>query len=354
MSKDRTGVTIEICGRRIGAGEPAYMVAEMSANHGQQFEQAVAILKAAHAAGADAIKLQTYTADTLTIDASDPPFQIHGGLWDGRNLHELYQEAYTPWEWQPRLKRIADELGLVLFSTPFDDTAVDFLEEMRVPAYKIASFELVDIGLLRRVARTGKPVIMSTGMATLAEIDEAVSTLREEGAKQIVLLKCTSAYPAPPEEMNLRSIPHLAEAFRVPAGLSDHTLDLAVPVTAVALGACVIEKHFTLSRELPGPDSAFSLEPDEFRAMVDAVRVTEQALGSVHYGVSEREAKNRVFRRSLFVVQDVRAGEEFTLGNVRSIRPAHGLHTRHLDEVLGRRANRDIPRGTPLSWSHIG
>lgn len=344
---------IKIQGRRIGTGCQTYLIAEMSANHGQDFDQAVEILKAAKAAGADAIKLQTYTADTLTIDCNTPPFQIYGGLWDGRNLYELYQEAYTPWEWQPKLKRLADEMGMAFFSTPFDDSAVDFLEEMQVPAYKIASFELVDTGLLRRVARTGKPVIMSTGMATLTEIEEAVTTLREAGAKEIALLKCTSAYPAEPESINLRTIPHLAEAFGVPVGLSDHTLGIAVPVGAVALGACIIEKHFTLARELPGPDSTFSLEPQEFRAMVDAVRTTEKALGAVNYGVTEKEAANRIFRRSLFVVKDIKAGERFTSENVRSIRPGYGLHPRHLAEVIGRCAGCDIARGTPLVWEHF-
>jgi N-acetylneuraminate synthase len=350
MINRHEGPSIEIQGRRIGPGQPAYVVAEMSANHGQDFDQAVAIIKAAHAAGADAVKLQTYTADTLTLDCDASPFQIHGGPWGGRRLYELYQEAYTPWEWQPKLKRVADDLGMALFSTPFDESAVQFLEAMQVPAYKVASFELVDTGLLRRVARTGEPVILSTGMATLAEIDEAVVTLRDAGAAQVALLKCTSAYPAPPEEMNLATIPHLATAFGVPAGLSDHTLDVAVPVAAVTLGACLIEKHFTLSRDLPGPDSAFSLEPHEFAAMVRAVRAAEAAIGAVHYGVGEREAKNRQFRRSLFVVRDVAAGEPFTRENVRSIRPGDGLHPRHLEEIVGRRANRDVPRGTPLDW----
>jgi N-acetylneuraminate synthase len=326
----------------------------MSANHGQDFEQAVEILKAAKAAGADALKLQTYTADTLTIDSDEPPFQIKGGsLWDGRNLYELYKEAYTPWDWQPKLKRIADEIGIDLFSTPFDATAVDFLEEMNVPAHKIASFEMLDTGLLRKVAQTGKPIIMSTGMATIGEIEESVKTLRDAGATEIALLKCTSAYPAPPEEMNLRTIPHLAEAFGVVAGLSDHTLGYSVPVAAVALGAYIIEKHFTLSRSLPGPDSAFSLEPDEFKAMVEAVRTVEKALGEVSYGMNEKESASRAFRRSLFVVEDVKAGDEFTPRNVRSIRPGDGLAPKHFDKILGRRAARDIARGTPVSWDLI-
>src|SRR5215471_7842533 len=264
------GNFIRINGRRIGRGYPTYIVAEMSANHGQNFDQAVSIIEAAKASGADAIKLQTYTPDTLTIDCGRESFQINGTLWAGRKLYDLYSEAYTPWEWQPKLQQVARKLGLDLFSTPFDDSAVDFLEAMNVPAHKIASFEIVDIPLIRRIARTGKPIIMSTGMTTLAEIEEAVTAAREAGCRELVLLKCTSAYPAPPEEMNLQTIPHLARTFDVPVGISDHTMGVAVPVAAVALGACIIEKHFTLSRSEPGPDSAFSLEPEEFRQMVEA------------------------------------------------------------------------------------
>jgi len=342
---------IEINGRRIGVGHPTYIIAEMSANHNQDFDQAVKIIEAAKEAGADAIKLQTYTPDTMTVDCDNEYFQIKGTLWDGRKLYELYSEAYTPWDWQPRLKQLANELGLDLFSTAYDETAVDFLEAMNVPAYKIASFENVDLPLLRRIALTDRPIIMSTGMATLAEIDEAVRTIREASGNQLALLKCTSAYPALPEEMNLRTIPYLTEAFSVPVGLSDHTLDIAVPVAAVALEACIIEKHFTLSRATPGPDSAFSLEPQEFKAMVKAVRTAEKALGRVHYRVSEREAKSRVFRRSLFVVKDIKAGEVFTEENVRSIRPGHGLPPKYLKDVLGRWAMRDIARGTPVDWN---
>jgi pseudaminic acid synthase len=353
MSSDSTAPSIEIQGRRIGAGQPAYIIAEMSANHNQSFEQAVEIIRAAHAAGVDAVKIQTYTADTLTIKSDAPPFQIHGGLWDGRTLHDLYEEAYTPWDWQPRLKKAAEEMGLDFFSSPFDNSAVDFLEEMQVPAYKIASFELVDTMLLRRVAQTGKPVIMSTGLATLAEISEAVSTLREAGARDIALLKCTSAYPAPYDQMNLRTIPHLAAAFDVPAGLSDHTLGVAVPVAAVALGASIIEKHFTLSRAAKGPDSAFSLEPAEMKLLVESVRAAEAALGAVGYTPTEEERANRRFRRSLFVVEDVRAGERFTEKNLRSIRPGHGLSPRYLPQLLGRRAAQDITRGTPLTWDIV-
>lgn len=339
---------------QIGTGNPVYIVAEMSASHHQDFDQAVQIIHAAKEAGADAIKVQTYTPDTITIDCRSEYFQIGPGtIWEGRNLYDLYGEAYTPWEWQPELMEIARDLGLDLFSTPFDPTAVDFLENMRVPAYKIASFELVDLPLIRKVAQTGKPIIMSTGMASLAEIDEAVRTVREAGSGQIALLKCTSAYPASPAEMNLRTIPHLAAAFGVPAGLSDHTLGIAVPVAAVALGACIVEKHLTLSRSIPGPDSAFSLEPQEFKDMVQAIRVTEQALGEVRYEVTEREAASRVFRRSLFAVKDIQAGELFTEENVRSIRPGNGLHPRYWDKILGRRASQDINRGTPLSWEHF-
>ena len=344
----------QIAGRRIGPDEPPYVVAEMSANHGQDFQEAVRILEAAAGAGADAVKLQTYTPDTLTIDCDKPAFRIEGPIWEGRTLYELYGEAFTPWEWQPKLKRTADGLGLQLFSTPFDLTAVDFLEKMDVPAYKIASFELVDLGLLRRVARTGKPIVLSTGMATLGEIDEAVRTIREAGARQLALLKCTSAYPASPDQMNLRAICHLEETFQVPVGLSDHSLDLAVPVAAVAFGASIIEKHLTLSRGRPGPDRAFSLEPDEFHEMVEAVRDAHQALGAVRYGAGEHERPARRLRRSLFVVEEVRAGEPLTIRNVRSIRPAGGLHTRYLEQILGRPARCDIPRGTPLGWGHVG
>jgi N-acetylneuraminate synthase len=347
-------MSTSIGGRVIGPHAPTFFIAELSANHNGRFETAAELIRAAHRAGADAIKLQTYTADTITLRSDRPEFRLGGGgLWAGRTLHELYSEAYTPWDWQPKLKAVADELDLPLFSTPFDPSAVDFLEAMGVPAHKIASFELVDLPLIERVARTGKPVIMSTGMATLAEIGDAVDAVRRTGNDQLVLLKCTSAYPSPPSAMNLRTIPHLAEAFDVPVGLSDHTLGTAVPVAAVALGACVIEKHLTLSRSDPGPDSAFSLEPDEFRAMVDAVRTAEQALGRVSYGPTPDEVKSRVYRRSLWVIENVAAGEELTERNVRSVRPGHGLPPRHLPEVLGRRAAVDIAAGTPLDWTHL-
>lgn len=340
--------------KQIGPNLPVYIVAEMSANHNQDFDRAVKLIQAAKEAGTDAVKLQAYTPDTMTIKSNRPEFQIGGGtLWDGKTLYDLYAEACMPWEWQPKLKKVADDLGIALFSTPYDKTAVDFLEEMNVPAYKIASFEIVDIPLIEYIASKSKPMIISTGMATQDEIDEAIQVAQRGGARQIALLKCTSAYPAPPEEMNLRTIPNMARKFKVPVGLSDHTLGIAVPAAAVALGACIIEKHFTLSRSIPGPDSAFSLEPDEFRTMVEAVRTAEQALGKISYKVGEQEAKSRVFRRSLFVVRDVQKGEVFTEENVRSIRPGYGLPPRYLKDVLGRKATKDIKRGSPLSWALI-
>jgi N-acetylneuraminate synthase len=346
--------TFIIGARKIGPDHPAYIVAELSANHNQDFDRAVRTLQAAKEAGADAIKLQTYTPDTITMESDREYFRIGGGtLWDGRTLHELYCEAYTPWEWQPKLKQVADDLDTALFSTPFDPTAVDFLEKMNVPAYKLASCELVDLPLIRKIAQTGKPLIISTGMATLEEIDEALDVARAAGATQIALLKCTSAYPASPDEMNLRTITEMVRRYDVPVGLSDHSMSIAVPVAAVALGARIIEKHITLSRSEEGPDSAFSLEPDEFKSMVEAIRVAERALGQIHFGVSAQEESSRVFRRSLFVVQDMKSGEVFTEENVRSIRPGHGLHTRHLPEILGKRAACDVERGTPLNWNVV-
>jgi len=345
---------IKIGTRTIGAGHPTYVIAEVSANHHQKFEEAVKIIRAIKDTGADAVKLQTYTPDTITIACDRSEFKLASGtIWDGRTLYDLYGEAYTPWDWQPRLKQIANDLGLDLFSTPFDETAVDFLEQMDVPAHKLASFELVDLPLIEKMARTGKPLIMSTGMASVEEIEEAVQTARKAGASQIALLKCTSAYPALPEEMNLRTIPELSQRFDVVVGLSDHTMGSAVPVTAVALGASIIEKHITLSRSEPGPDSEFSMEPNEFREMVTAVRVAEKALGHVHFGIEEKEAGSHVFRRSLFVVKDMKRGEVFTAENVRSIRPGYGLHTRHLTDVLGQTAAADIERGTPLAWELV-
>jgi pseudaminic acid synthase len=349
---------IFIAGRKIEPGVPVYIIAELSANHNQSFEQAVRIIRAAKDAGADAVKLQTYTAETITMRSDNPCFRVSGGtLWDGRTLHDLYQEAFTPWEWQPKLKAIADELGMHLFSSAFDESAVDFLEKMNVPAHKVASPELVDLGLIEKMAKTGKPLILSTGMATEEEITEAVRAAENAGGTQIALLKCTSAYPAPAEEMNLRTIPEMARRFGCPVGLSDHTVGMpgavAVPVAAVALGASIIEKHLCLRRADGGPDGAFSLEPEEFKAMVDAVRIGEKALGEVKFAPGEREASSRKFRRSLFVTEDVKKGERFTKDNVRSIRPADGMHPRHLHEILGQRAACDVKRGTPLAWELV-
>lgn len=340
---------VDIGGRTIGELQPAYVVAEMSANHNQSYQKAVEIIHAAKESGADAVKLQTYTPDTITIRSDTNYFRIDRGPWAGQTLYDLYQKAFTPWEWQPRLKEEAEKVGLTLFSTPFDITAVDLLSEMNIPAFKIASFELVDIPLIEAVAKRGKPIILSTGMGTLAEIEEAIVVTRRAGNNQIVLLRCVSAYPADPSDANLRTMPNLAETFGVPVGLSDHTLGHEVALTAVALGACLIEKHLTLARDEGGPDAAFSLEPHEFKAMVDAIRVVEKAMGSVRYGSSIMETENRAFRRSLFVVKDVRKDEKVTDQNVRSIRPGGGLHTRHLKEILGRRFKKDVCKGTPLT-----
>jgi pseudaminic acid synthase len=344
---------LRIGARAVGVGHPVYIVAELSANHDQSLDRAKDVVRAAAAAGADAVKLQTYTPDTMTLASDAEPFRIRGTIWDGRLLHDLYREAQTPWEWHAPLQALAHELGLDFFSTPFDASAVEYLEALSVPVYKVASFEVVDIPLLRRIAATGKPVIMSTGMATLDEVSEAVEALRTGGAAEIALLKCTSAYPATAEEMDLRTIPDMAARFGVPIGLSDHTMDVTVPVTAVALGACVVEKHLTLSRQHTGPDSAFSLEPQEFGEMVRAVRTAERALGRIRYGADARERGSLRFRRSLFVSADLKAGDLFTAANVRCIRPADGLHPRHLDAVIGRRAARDLRSGTPLSWDAV-
>ena len=345
---------IKINNRKIGADFPVYIVAELSANHNQDYDEAEKLIRAAKESGADAIKIQTYTADTLTIQCDAPEFRIgEGTLWSGQTLYELYTNAHMPWEWQPKLKKIADDLGIDLFSTPFDKTAVDFLETIGVPAHKVASFEMIDIPLIEYIALTGKPMIISTGMSSLSEIDEAIWQSRNAGAKQIALLKCTSAYPAQPEEMNLRTIADLAAKFEVPIGLSDHTLGIAVPVAAVALGACIIEKHFTLSRSIPSSDCAFSLEPTEFKSMVEAIRVAEQALGTVNYEIGHLESNSIVFRRSLFVVKDIAVGEQFTEDNVRSIRPGHGLPPKYLKDILYKQSSRNIERGTPLSWEMV-
>lgn len=346
---------IDIGGRKVGPGHPVYIVAEMSANHNHDYQQALDIMRAAKAAGADAIKIQTYTPDTMTIAYSGEGFTIgKGTIWEGRNLYDLYKEAYTPWEWQKGLRDEARKMGVDFFSTAFDESAVDFLEGLDVPVHKVASFEIVDLPLIRKMASTGKPLIMSTGMSTEAEIREALETARKAGAKDILLLKCTSAYPAPPSEMNLRTIPELAATFGVATGLSDHTLGHTVAVAAVALGACMVEKHFTVSRSIRGPDSEFSMEPAEFAEMVKGIRMAESALGTVRYGTGNAEESSKVFRRSLYVVADVKAGEILDGLNVRAIRPGFGMHTRHLTEVLGRKAAKDLGKGSPLDWSMVG
>jgi N-acetylneuraminate synthase len=326
----------------------------MSANHNGDYDLAVRLVHAAKEAGADAVKIQTYTADSLTLRSDAEPFRIRGGtLWDGRTLHELYAQAATPYDWQPKLKEIADRIGLTLFSSAFDAAGVEFLERMNVPAHKLASFEVVDLELIERMARTGKPLIMSTGMATMDEIDLAVATARKAGATQLALMKCTSAYPAPPEDMNLGALRILADRFRIPVGLSDHTLGTVMPAAAVALGASLIEKHFTLDRKIPTADGAFSLEPAEFKTMVEAVRTVEKAVASSELGTTPSEERSRIFRRSLFTTRAVKRGEEFTRDNVRSIRPGTGLPPKHLPEILGKRAAADLGPGTPLDWNLI-
>ncbi|MBT6537432.1 MAG: pseudaminic acid synthase [Rhodospirillaceae bacterium] len=345
--------TFEIAGRPIGPGHPPYVVAELSANHNGDLGRALAVVEMAKDAGADAVKLQTYTADTMTIDHDSPEFRISGGLWDGRSLHELYEEAHTPWDWHEALFDKARDVGITMFSAPFDSTAVDFLETLNVPAYKIASFEAVDLPLIARVAATGKPMIISTGMANHDEIGEAVQTARDAGNQNIVLLHCVSGYPAPPGDSNLRTIADIAEQFDVVVGLSDHTLGTAVSVAGVSLGATLIEKHVTLSREDRGPDSSFSLEPDELRLLVSSCREAWEALGRIDYERKESETGNAVFRRSLYVVQDIAAGETLTDAHVRSIRPGFGLAPKHLPDVLGRRARKSISRGTAMSWDLV-
>ena len=338
-----------IAGRPIGPDHPPYIVAEMSGNHNGDITRAFRILEAAKSAGADAVKLQTYTADTITIDHDGPEFTIHGGLWDGRRLHELYEEAHTPWDWHGPIFDKARELGITVFSTPFDPTAIDLLESLGAPAYKVASQELVDLPLIRRVAATGKPMIMSTGMGSLEEIREAVDAARGAGAEQIVVLHCVSAYPAPAEECNLRTIADLADKLGVVTGLSDHTMDTTIATLSVAMGACLIEKHVTLDRAEGGVDSAFSLEPDELARLVRDTRMAHAALGAPAYRPTKAEEAGLKFRRSLYVVADVAAGAELNPDNVRSIRPNLGLAPKHYETVLGRRATRDLRRGEPLA-----
>jgi pseudaminic acid synthase len=344
---------IAIAGRKIGSAYSPFVIAELSANHNGSLARALEIMEAAKQAGADAVKLQTYTADTITIDHDSSEFVIQSGPWSGRRLYDLYGEAHTPWDWHEKLFRKGRELGLIVFSSPFDFSAVSLLEELEAPAYKIASFEIIDLPLVRHCAATGKPLIISTGMAGLADIEAAVSIARAVGNDNILLLHCTSGYPTPPEESDLRTVPHMAEAFGVPVGLSDHTLGLGVSIAAVALGAVAIEKHLTCRRDEGGPDAAFSLEPDEFRLLCENVQIAWRALGQVRYYHAASEAANLQFRRSLYVVANMRAGDRFSAENVRSIRPGYGLSPRFYDSVLGRRVTCDVRRGTPLSWELI-
>lgn len=339
---------------KINLNEKVFIIAELSANHNQKFEIAVESIKAIKDCGADAVKLQTYTPDTITIDCNNEYFQIkQGTIWDGITLYELYKKAYTPWEWQPKLKEVAEDLGLIFFSTPFDKSAVDFLEELNVPCYKIASFEIVDIPLIEYVASKGKPVIISTGIAIENEIQEAVDACRRMNNNQIALLKCTSEYPTPIEDSNLNTITLLKEKFKTIVGLSDHTQGIIAPVTSIALGARIIEKHFILDRNLGGPDASFSLEPHEFKQMVEQIRLAEKALGKATLELSDKLMKSRTFARSLFAVKDINAGELFTEDNIKSIRPAYGLPPKYLKDIIGKKAKVNIKKGTPLNWDLI-
>lgn len=347
--------SIQIGSYSVGKDSQPFIIAEMSGNHNQSLERALLIVEEAAKSGAHAIKLQTYTADTITLDVHSGEFQIQdkGSLWNGKTLHDLYKEAYTPWEWHKPIFERAKELGLVCFSSPFDETAVDFLESLDVPAYKIASFENIHLPLIKKAAATGKPLIMSTGMASLAELDEAVKAAREAGCKDLVLLKCTSTYPALPENSNLRTIPHMQELFQCQIGLSDHTMGVGVSVAAVTLGATVVEKHFTLSRAEGGVDSAFSLEPHELESLVKETERAWQSLGSIKYGPTKAEEKSLVFRRSIYISKDVKGGEILTRDNVRIVRPGLGLPPKNFDLIIGKRVKMDLQIGTPLSWDHI-
>lgn len=332
---------------------PTYIIAELSANHNQKLENAIQLIKEASKCGANAIKLQTYTPETITLNCKKDYFQIKGTLWNNQYLYDLYDKAYTPWEWHKELKEEANKLGMDLFSSPFDVTAIDYLELLDFPAYKIASCEITDHILIKRIAQTGKPVIISSGMASKEELKEAVDLLKQNGCNQICMLKCTSAYPAKPEDANLITMKDMAESFNVISGLSDHTLGIEVPVTSVALGAKVIEKHFTLSRDSGSPDDAFSLTPEEFKLMVDSIRIAEKSIGKITYGGVKSEDDCKNFRRSLFVCKDIKKGETFTKENIKSIRPGNGLHTKYYDEIIGKTAKNDIEFGEPLNWNMI-
>lgn len=345
---------MKIRDREIGNGYPAYLIAEMSANHAGSIERAKEIIHSAKEAGADCVKLQTYTPDTITIDCNNDYFHISEGTWNGENLYQLYGKAYTPWEWQGELKAEAEKAGIDFFSTPFDNTSVDFLESIGIGFYKIASYELVDIPLIEYVASKGKPMIISTGMASLAEIEEAVQAVYRMENYNVALLRCASAYPAVTDDMNLRTMQNMAETFGVPVGLSDHSMGSVGAVTAVALGANIIEKHFCLGREIENPDASFSMTPGEYKQMVSDIRQAERAIGRVSYGVSEQEKSNLFFRRSIFCVKDIKKGEKISEENVRIIRPGQGLHPRYYPQILGQRALCDMKRGMPLNFEMIG
>lgn len=345
--------TITIDGRIIGADQPPYIIAELSANHNGSLERALQMMQEAKNAGADAFKLQTYTPDTMTIDHDGKGFVIEGGLWNGEKLHDLYSRAMTPWPWHETLFTRGRELGITVFSSPFDESAVELLESLDAPAYKIASFEVVDIPLIKRVAQTGKPVIMSTGMASLGEIEHAVAVLRENGCTDLIILHCVSGYPTPLDDVNLKTLPHLHETFSTVTGLSDHTLGNAVAIGAVALGAAVIEKHFILSRDDGGPDSAFSIEPQELCELVESCRAVWRATGKIEYGLKSSEKSMHLFRRSLYVVADVPAGGILSPDNIRCIRPGHGLAPMHYDDVIGQHARFDLTKGMALKWSMV-
>jgi len=340
--------------RPIGPNHPVFIIAEMSANHGRDIRKAYKIIDEAAKAGVDAIKLQTYTPDTITIDSDKEYFQVKvNDAWKGQTLYSLYGKAYTPWEWQPKLKKYAESKGLICFSTPFDNTAVDFLEKMNMPLYKVASFEVVDIPLLKRIGQTKKPVIISRGMSSLPELKLAINALRTNGCPSIAILHCISSYPAEYKEMNLKTIPDLAKKFRTVVGISDHSPGITVPISSIALGASIIEKHITLSRKDGGPDAAFSLEPHEFKNLVDSIRNTENAMGKPSYGAGTKELENIVFRKSLFVVEEIKKGQKFTAQNIRSIRPGHGLEPKYYDRVIGKLAKIDLEKGTPLKMKQI-
>ena len=344
---------IKIKNRVIGGNNPCYIIAEMSANHAGDFNRAIEIIHSAKESGADCIKIQTYTADTMTIDSDKEYFQIKQGTWKGENLYNLYKKACTPWEWQAQLKEEAEKLDLDFLSTPYDKTAVDFLEKLGVYFYKIASFEITDIPLIKYIASRNKPIIMSTGMASLEEIEEAVNAVKSQNNNDLCFLKCSSTYPAIPDDMNLKTMKHLEETFGVVVGLSDHSLGSVSAITAVAMGAKVIEKHFCISRKIENPDSSFSMEPEEFKKMVEDIRAAERAIGKINYEISEKEKINKNFRRSIFVVKDIKKGETFTENNIRVIRPVYGLPPKYFEEILGRKASKDIEGGTPFEWNMI-